>query len=491
MVLEIHVWGPGFGLPSVDPECIAIIAYAQQTLRDGAWAVVAAHDVSLSPNKTFPALRNGPTWISGFHAIVQYLHKHSAIERRLDEELSERKRADIIAYSSFLRTNALPLVDLNLYVSSANYYSVTSPAYTNLLPAHLNYTVPGARREAARARTQHLGLKDFDLDTFADNEGIVDDSFSAAKKNAGIQDQGPAPYRQSLIFGKGRGLRGFLGQPEYAARFKLTSVADDCLAPLDALLEEKEFLLKSDHPTTLDCLAFGYLALMLYPEMPSPWLSDHIRTRYLHLEEYINRMRSLTVGGENPKPSDFMALNDLRRSPELISQGRRELGLLLPWAPSPPVTAMSTISNIAHNITATIPGLNRLVLQSPVIPPPGKKLYDPPEPLIYGLSTFLASLAVGVFGAAYYVQTHPRPYDKIFRNEEAYERQMERFSGLGDAGGFLSALGTHYSQEMEWQRQAELQIQSERAQTEPVVEAGITYNGVEGRIGEKGEPSIQ
>lgn len=50
MVLEIHVWGPGFGLPSVDPECIAIIAYAQQTLRDGAWAVVAAHDVSLSPN---------------------------------------------------------------------------------------------------------------------------------------------------------------------------------------------------------------------------------------------------------------------------------------------------------------------------------------------------------------------------------------------------------------------------------------------------------
>ncbi|KAK7530803.1 Tom37 C-terminal domain-containing protein [Phyllosticta citribraziliensis] len=490
MVLELHVWGPGFGLPSVDPECIAAIAYAQQTLRDGAWAVVAAHDVSLSPNKAFPALRNGPTWISGFHAIVQYLQKHSAIERKLDEELSERRRADIIAYTSFLRANALPLVDLNLYVSSANYYSATSPAFTTLLPAHLNYTVPGARREAARLRTQHLGLNDLDLDTFADNEGVVEDSFSAAKRNAGIQEQGPAPYRNSLIFGKGRGLRGFLRQPEYAERFKLAAVADDCLAPLDALLEEKEFLVKSDHPTTLDCLAFGYLALMLYPDMPSPWLSDHIRTRYLHLEEYINRMRSLTVGAESPKPSDFMALNDLRRSPELITQGRRELGLLLPWAPSAPVTATGAISNIAHNITAMIPGLNRWILPSPIIPPPGKKLYAPSEPLIHGFSTFLASVAVGILGAAYYVQAHPNPYDKIFRNEEVFERSMNRFGGLGNAEGFLSALGTQYTQEMEWERQAELQSRSETAQTEPVVEAGFTYSGVEGKVGEKGEPGI-
>lgn len=50
MVLELHVWGPAFGLPSIDSECIAAVAYAQLTLREGTWVVVASHDVDKSPN---------------------------------------------------------------------------------------------------------------------------------------------------------------------------------------------------------------------------------------------------------------------------------------------------------------------------------------------------------------------------------------------------------------------------------------------------------
>lgn len=29
MVLELHIWGPGFGLPSIDAQCLAAVAYLQ------------------------------------------------------------------------------------------------------------------------------------------------------------------------------------------------------------------------------------------------------------------------------------------------------------------------------------------------------------------------------------------------------------------------------------------------------------------------------
>jgi sorting and assembly machinery component 37 len=48
MVLELHVWGPAFSLPSVDAQCLAAIAYFTQALPKGEWVVVAASP-SVSP----------------------------------------------------------------------------------------------------------------------------------------------------------------------------------------------------------------------------------------------------------------------------------------------------------------------------------------------------------------------------------------------------------------------------------------------------------
>lgn len=47
MVLELHVWGPAFGLPSIDPECIATVLYCQQVIPKGQWSLVASYDKSV------------------------------------------------------------------------------------------------------------------------------------------------------------------------------------------------------------------------------------------------------------------------------------------------------------------------------------------------------------------------------------------------------------------------------------------------------------
>ena len=40
MALELHVWGGAFGLPSIDPECLAAIAYFASILPDTEWTIV-------------------------------------------------------------------------------------------------------------------------------------------------------------------------------------------------------------------------------------------------------------------------------------------------------------------------------------------------------------------------------------------------------------------------------------------------------------------
>lgn len=396
-------------------------------------------------------------------------------------------------FSSFLRTNALPLLDLNLYTSAANYYKATAPAFTALLPWHLNYTIPSARREAARARTQHLGLSSLDIDTIDDSP--TEDSFSAGKKNAGINDdRGPGPHRQSLLpFARKTGLKNLLSQPEYAARFKLDALANDFLMPLDALLgndEEKELLLSSPHPTTLDCLALGYISLMVYPVLPSPWLADTIKSRFPRLTEYTARMRDLTIGSEDAKASDLMALNDLRGSPELIAKGRQELGLVLPWALAAQPSIAGTTGSIIWSIATRLPLMKRALVPDPVVPPPGKTRYAPNDTLLTSLTALAGAVAAGVLGAAAYCHQHPGPGDVIFRNENESGPRMGGFGGFGDAGSALAALGNQMDMEARWQREMESELQRANQTANVEVDVGVSAQEGKGGVGVKGETHL-
>jgi hypothetical protein len=52
MVLELHVWGPAFGLPSIEPECIATVAYCQHVIPKGDWTLVAEHNSTIGATGT-------------------------------------------------------------------------------------------------------------------------------------------------------------------------------------------------------------------------------------------------------------------------------------------------------------------------------------------------------------------------------------------------------------------------------------------------------
>lgn len=52
MMLDLHVWGAAFGLPSMDPECLAIITYLHNALPTSAWRLIPSNDPAISPSST-------------------------------------------------------------------------------------------------------------------------------------------------------------------------------------------------------------------------------------------------------------------------------------------------------------------------------------------------------------------------------------------------------------------------------------------------------
>ena len=86
-------------------------------------------------------------------------------------------------------------------------------------------------------------------------------------------------------------------------RSVLSTLIDTLCIPLTTLLSSnnnKPHLLSPHHPSTADCLALGYLSLLLIPSLPVSFLQDTIRQRYPLLISYVERgVRDIYGGRTN------------------------------------------------------------------------------------------------------------------------------------------------------------------------------------------------
>ncbi len=96
MVLEFHVYGPGFSLPSIDAQCLATIAYVSQCVPRDQWRLIAS-SAELNPTGELPALNNGGVWVGGRSNIIDYLGQLDE-SWKLDRDLEGEEKADVVAY---------------------------------------------------------------------------------------------------------------------------------------------------------------------------------------------------------------------------------------------------------------------------------------------------------------------------------------------------------------------------------------------------------
>ncbi|KAF4592382.1 Mitochondrial outer membrane translocase complex, Tom37/Metaxin [Ophiocordyceps camponoti-floridani] len=293
--MELHVWGPAFGLASVDAECLAAIAYLGCAVGRGGWRLVACSDPSCSPHHHLPSLHHGGVWVSGYGQIVDHLASHFV---HLDRHLDASQRAHVAAYSAFLSAQVAPLVRLSLYVSAANWSATTRPAYSAILPFPLTWTVPPLIRAEAVSHVRQLGLAELDAD--------LDPSSSTL--NAG-RDVLPEALRRRLPATSTKSVRDEM-TPEQAAAIRLTAVIEASLSVLDAQLKGRpalRFVHDASSVSSLDCLAYGYLALMLKPDVPRAFLRDWILSHAPLLSSFVDAMTPTDLPWLAPEPPTLFA----------------------------------------------------------------------------------------------------------------------------------------------------------------------------------------
>lgn len=301
------------------------------------------------------------------------------------------------------------MIDLSLYCTFQNFYNLTRPAYTVILPWHTNYAYPPQRRNEARARTTHLGLSSLDVETLYDDldtqttaGASISGQFEATKKAA---EQGRTKGPSLLPLGR-RSLRGVLRSAEHGDRFKLQQLANRCFEPLDAMLGDRTWLLSEDTPSSADILAFGYLSLMLHPECPQGWLKEALR-RWPRLVAYTQRLRDRFLGSDDIQPQTVM-------------QGQQSG--LLPWRLPPDPSTPKTAAAVGREVLQTIPIPKFLTYLNP------QASSKSTAGVVTRLVSFSALAISVLIGVGYHFATQPVPtWDYDFRASD-FEDAPEQFT---------------------------------------------------------------
>jgi sorting and assembly machinery component 37 len=334
MVLELHVWGPAFSLPSIEAQCLAAIAYFSLAVPKDAWVLIASSDPSVSPTNELPAVKNGTTLVSRFRNIVDYLRQYSNGAWDLDRDLSGFDRADNIAFSSFVESRGQPLLDLSLYVSSENYYNRTSPAYGAILQWPNQWIIPPKLRSAAKSRTEHLGLSSLDLQAAEDQRKREHSAAVAAGQIPKNLVQRPRDTVSSL-----------LGKTPQQNQFKLEALTAELFEPLEEILGQKSYLVSDGGATSVDCLALGYLALILVPDLPYSFLRSAMQTKAPRLSTYTERMRQRCYGTVDVEVAH--AFDETRKSTTAATP--------LPWQPPQRANIATVCSTLLNTVADATP----------------------------------------------------------------------------------------------------------------------------------------
>lgn len=328
MVLELYIWGPAFGLPSIDAHCLAAVYYFQKSLPAGAWSLIPSSNPHVSPLGELPALRDGNTWVAGFGNIVEYLRDASNGEHHLDRSLNESQHADSIAFSSFLESRGQPLLDLSLYVSSDNYFAATRPALADILLWPDSWFVPHLLRDKAKKRSEHLGLSSLDVDTAREDKD----------EDVGITAHIPKSLRKPR-----QTVSSLIGRNMQKNRFRLDAVTADFLDPLLEKLGDKKWLL-GDTVSSADCLTIGYLALLQVPQLPQAWVKEALQKKYAKLGQWASDQTSRVLGSSH----DAASLVKLKID-------GRNTKLELPWQVPPERTAHQILHSVLESCISSIP----------------------------------------------------------------------------------------------------------------------------------------
>nr|XP_046155810.1 metaxin-1-like [Oncorhynchus gorbuscha] len=221
---ELYCWEGDWGLPSVDTECLIVLAYAKF-----AGAPLKLHKIGnpwRSPTGSLPALKTSENGsLSRPSDIIIHLRKQ---KYNADFDLSAKEGADTLAFISLLEEKLMPALVYTRWIDPKNYVEVTRRWHAEHAPFPLNFFLPGSIQ---RQQLQRLRLVRGDEELTAGEE---------VEKEL---------YRDAI----------------------------ECMNLISQRLGSNKFFF-GDSPSSLDAFVFGYLVPILKMKLPNGRLQQHLKS---------------------------------------------------------------------------------------------------------------------------------------------------------------------------------------------------------------------
>lgn len=360
----------------------------------------------------------------------------------LDAGLPEQEGADCIAFSSFVESHGQLLIDLSLYISSHNYGSVTRPLYNTIQSFPLPYLTPPSFRAAAKQRTAHLGLSSLDVDTEEEDADMSQESSIIPKSL-----RRPKNTVTSLL----------AASPEANARIKLDALATSYFEPLQKIKAEKPYFVSDSQFSSLDCLALGYLSLMLVPELPQPWLAKVMRSKFPALCSWTTQTMDSVFGGSVDVGDALLTAGADKNSAQKAH---------LPWAQPKNGGALGSGKVFLSSMADSIPVVGQLRRNTRMRQHGGKTLDDELQGSSWQSLAVVGSLIASLGLVAGYM--FQQGFISLPYAAEPEKERRPGFDAFGDAGAVLSV----YANQLDIDAQRQRRYQQSVPVAEVDIEAG-------------------
>ncbi|KAF8350573.1 hypothetical protein F5887DRAFT_939941 [Amanita rubescens] len=280
MAIVLHVSPGKWGLPSIDPSCLAAIIFLQLTI-PGKFSVLECSNPDTSPSGQLPCLTHDHHVVVLIPSIIKYVSKLGAWKNDefantdLDQDLGNSQRSQGVAWSAHAEAHLGDLVYYMLYSQPSNWANMTFPALCSAFHLLQRYYVPTRIREMYRPRLEASGLWN----------------------HPEVEKEPKKPFQRiSLEKEKAENTSVF------QQAFEKEKVVEKAKVILDiySRLLKGTFFSGRERPISLDAIVSAHVLLLLEPPYPAPVIRQLLVDSYPTLVTHARLIFAQTLGEAAP-----------------------------------------------------------------------------------------------------------------------------------------------------------------------------------------------
>ncbi|KAF7996218.1 hypothetical protein HCN44_001850 [Aphidius gifuensis] len=148
---QIDVWKGDWGLPSIDIQCLQVLAYAK--FSDVPLTIREINNPFRTPRGLLPVLRYDNKSLDSPDDIIQFFRK---MNYTCDDSLTPKQCADIVSYDHMLKESLYPAMQYIWWIDQKNFTELMRPWYAKAIPFPLNFYYPSQYEKQAQAMMESL-----------------------------------------------------------------------------------------------------------------------------------------------------------------------------------------------------------------------------------------------------------------------------------------------------------------------------------------------